>query len=272
MPWAFPATQTGDRLTPRTGTGSYRSPERVFRAGTVFADVRLAQCVLWRVVPRWSLREVPRSLRLTFKRQQVGLRLTLKRQLAGLLPSLRLGLNRPGESGLPGRWALLWVRSKSFATCPTERSPCWHRLTISALNSGVNERRRRGFFPMLYHDRTSFREQTPDDGCPSKRVKPNRTHRHLNRRSLDLQATWGSKIRAVLGVPTVEAQAGCSHIAWGRSRWSDQPEFVVVTHWDSVAALEAFAGPRWQEAVIEPEEEHMLAQVFCDHYETVETG
>jgi quinol monooxygenase YgiN len=74
------------------------------------------------------------------------------------------------------------------------------------------------------------------------------------------------------GVPTVEKQAGCAHVAWGRSRWSDQPEFAVVTHWDSVAALEAFAGPRWQEAVIEPEEEHMLAQVFCDHYETVETG
>jgi quinol monooxygenase YgiN len=74
------------------------------------------------------------------------------------------------------------------------------------------------------------------------------------------------------GVPTVEKQAGCAHVAWGRSRWSEQPEFAVVTHWDSVAALEAFAGPRWQEAVIEPEEEHMLAQVFCDHYETVETG
>jgi hypothetical protein len=41
-------------------------------------------------------------------------------------------------------------------------------------------------------------------------------------------------------------------VSWGRSRWSDQPEFVVVTHWDSVAALEAFAGPRWREAVIEP--------------------
>ena len=74
------------------------------------------------------------------------------------------------------------------------------------------------------------------------------------------------------GVPTVQAQAGCSDVAWGRSRWSDQPEFVVVTHWDSVAALAAFAGPRWQQAVIEPEEEHMLAQVFCDHYETTETG
>jgi hypothetical protein len=51
-----------------------------------------------------------------------------------------------------------------------------------------------------------------------------------------------------------------------------QPEFVVVTHWDSVAALEALAGPRWQEAVIEPEEEHMLARVLCDHYETTETA
>jgi hypothetical protein len=24
--------------------------------------------------------------------------------------------------------------------------------------------------------------------------------------------------------------------------------------------------------VIEPEEEHMLAEVFCDHYETIDTG
>jgi hypothetical protein len=39
---------------------------------------------------------------------------------------------------------------KSRATCPTDRSPRWHNSTISALNSGVNERRRRGFFlPML---------------------------------------------------------------------------------------------------------------------------
>ena len=61
-------------------------------------------------------------------------------------------------------------------------------------------------------------------------------------------------------------------MTWGRSRWGDQPEFVVVTHWDSVGALEAFAGPNWQQAVIEPEEEHMLAEVFCDHYETVNGG
>jgi len=41
-------------------------------------------------------------------------------------------------------------QSKSRATWPTDRSPRWHNSTISALNSGVNERRRRGFFlPML---------------------------------------------------------------------------------------------------------------------------
>ena len=40
----------------------------------------------------------------------------------------------------------------------------------------------------------------------------------------------------------------------------------------SVDFLQAFAGPDWQNAVIAPEEEHMLAQVFCDHYETIDPG
>jgi Pentapeptide repeats (8 copies) len=30
-----------------------------------------------------------------------------------------------------------------------------------------------GLLPHALHDRTSFRGQTPDDGCPSKRVRPN---------------------------------------------------------------------------------------------------
>jgi len=36
--------------------------------------------------------------------------------------------------------------------------------------------------------------------------------------------------------------------------------------------MQAFAGSGLAKAVIEPEEEHMLAQVFCDHYETIDTG
>ena len=74
------------------------------------------------------------------------------------------------------------------------------------------------------------------------------------------------------GVPLVTAQAGCSHVTVGKSRWSDQPEFTVITHWDSIDALEAFAGEDWRQAVVEPEEEHMLTEVFCDHYEAIETG
>jgi heme-degrading monooxygenase HmoA len=74
------------------------------------------------------------------------------------------------------------------------------------------------------------------------------------------------------GVPMVRAAEGCTHVTAGKSRWNEQPEFVVVTHWRSVDALQAFAGPDWQKAVIEPQEEHMLAEVFCDHYETIETG
>jgi heme-degrading monooxygenase HmoA len=73
-----------------------------------------------------------------------------------------------------------------------------------------------------------------------------------------------SPLRVGYGVLDVLVTAGKSH-------WSEQPEFVVVTHWRSVDALQEFTGPDWQEAVIEPEE-HMLAEVFCDHYETIETG
>ena len=74
------------------------------------------------------------------------------------------------------------------------------------------------------------------------------------------------------GVPMVKAQDGCTHVTAGSSRWSEQPEFVVITHWKSLDALQAFAGADWDKAVIEPEEEHMLARVFCDHYETIGPG
>ena len=45
-----------------------------------------------------------------------------------------------------------------------------------------------------------------------------------------------------------------------------------VTHWDSIDALEALAGQDLREAVVEAEEEHLLTEVFCDHYEAIETA
>jgi hypothetical protein len=50
---------------------------------------------------------------------------------------------------LRGRAADRVGQARVSASSPTDRSPRWHSSTISALNSGVNERRRRGFFPML---------------------------------------------------------------------------------------------------------------------------
>jgi heme-degrading monooxygenase HmoA len=74
------------------------------------------------------------------------------------------------------------------------------------------------------------------------------------------------------GAPMARAAEGCTRVTFGKSRWTEQPEFVVVTHWRSVDAVRAFAGPNWQDAVVEPEEEHMLAHVCCDHYEAIDTG
>ena len=74
------------------------------------------------------------------------------------------------------------------------------------------------------------------------------------------------------GAPMARAADGCTQVTFGKSRWTEQPEFVVVTHWRSVDAVRAFAGPNWRDAVVEPEEEHTLAHVYCDHYEAIDTG
>ncbi len=65
------------------------------------------------------------------------------------------------------------VRSKSRATCPIERSPRWHSSTISALNSGVNDRARARLLAFHgLHDGHPLRGSAPDGGCPSKRASP----------------------------------------------------------------------------------------------------
>ena len=70
------------------------------------------------------------------------------------------------------------------------------------------------------------------------------------------------------GIPMTKEAEGCTHVTVGKSQ-TGQPEFVVVSHWESVEALKAFAGPNWQEAVVLPEEEYMLHSVDCDHYESI---
>jgi quinol monooxygenase YgiN len=71
------------------------------------------------------------------------------------------------------------------------------------------------------------------------------------------------------GLPITSAAEGCSHVTAGKSH-SGGAEFIVISHWESVESLQAFAGPNWQQAVVLPEEEYMLAEVSCEHYGSIQ--
>jgi hypothetical protein len=48
-------------------------------------------------------------------------------------------------------------------------------------------------------------------------------------------------------------------------------EYVYVTLWEDVESIRAFAGERWQEAVITPDEEHLLKDTWIGHYDAFPT-
>jgi heme-degrading monooxygenase HmoA len=58
--------------------------------------------------------------------------------------------------------------------------------------------------------------------------------------------------------PLVSRQAGLVAQHAGRSRNPSSTEYVYVTVWQDVESIRAFAGERWQDAVIAPDEEHLL--------------
>jgi hypothetical protein len=57
----------------------------------------------------------------------------------------------------------------------------------------------------------------------------------------------------------------------GRPRDPSSTEYLYVTVWDDVESIRAFAGERWQEAVITPDEEHLLKDTWIGHYEVLPT-
>jgi heme-degrading monooxygenase HmoA len=68
-------------------------------------------------------------------------------------------------------------------------------------------------------------------------------------------------------VPLVSQQPGLVAQHVGRPRDQSSTEYVYVTVWEDVDSIRAFAGERWQEAVIAPEEEHLLKDTWIGHYE-----
>ena len=70
-------------------------------------------------------------------------------------------------------------------------------------------------------------------------------------------------------VPLVSQQSGLVAQHVGKSRNPSSTEYLYVTVWEDVESIRAFAGERWQEAVIAPDEEHLLKDTWIGHYEAL---
>jgi heme-degrading monooxygenase HmoA len=72
-------------------------------------------------------------------------------------------------------------------------------------------------------------------------------------------------------LPIIESQPGMLGASVGMPMPCSPTEFLMVTTWTDLAALEGFAGSDWQNAVIDPEEAALLKQTFVHHYEDSES-
>jgi heme-degrading monooxygenase HmoA len=70
-------------------------------------------------------------------------------------------------------------------------------------------------------------------------------------------------------VPLVSRQSGLVAQHVGKPRDPSSTEYLYVTVWEDVESIRAFAGERWQEAVIEPDEEQLLKDTWIGHYEVL---
>ena len=72
------------------------------------------------------------------------------------------------------------------------------------------------------------------------------------------------------GRPGLLEREGCLGVIVGQSRWNDRPETVVISRWESLEALQSFAGENWQQGHIPPAAAHLIEQAFCDNFEEIE--
>jgi heme-degrading monooxygenase HmoA len=72
-------------------------------------------------------------------------------------------------------------------------------------------------------------------------------------------------------LPLVSQQSGLVAQHVGRPRDPSLTEYVYVTLWEDVESIRAFAGERWQKAVITADEEHLLKDTWIGHYDALAT-
>jgi heme-degrading monooxygenase HmoA len=72
-------------------------------------------------------------------------------------------------------------------------------------------------------------------------------------------------------LPFVRSQKGLESVTIGLPHASTPNEFSMLTVWRDLSALKEFAGENWREAVIHPDEAHLLKETHVHHYELAET-
>jgi heme-degrading monooxygenase HmoA len=70
-------------------------------------------------------------------------------------------------------------------------------------------------------------------------------------------------------IPLVSRQKGLIAQHVGKPRDPSSTEYVYVTVWDDIDSIRAFAGESWQEAVITPDEAHLLRDTSIAHYDVL---
>jgi heme-degrading monooxygenase HmoA len=72
-------------------------------------------------------------------------------------------------------------------------------------------------------------------------------------------------------VPLVSQQAGLLAQHLGKPNDPSSTEYLYVTLWEDLDSIQAFAGQRWQQARITPDEEHLLTDTWIGHYQALWT-
>jgi heme-degrading monooxygenase HmoA len=82
----------------------------------------------------------------------------------------------------------------------------------------------------------------------------------------DLHAEFEAKFLSV-SVPHVKAAAGLVSVSIGKpTKWVPD-EYVMISVWASEGAVVAFAGDRWNQAVIPGGMERYVSECWVHHYE-----
>jgi hypothetical protein len=68
-------------------------------------------------------------------------------------------------------------------------------------------------------------------------------------------------------LPFVHSHAGLESVSVGLPHETSPNEFSMVMVWRDLEALKGFAGENWREAVIHPDEAHLLKETHVHHYE-----